>query len=165
MQQCASKDEQVRLVGVHSCCLTRREVAGACGSRSHTLLHRLAVWGTWGLAVPGMRLWNQTMSDTHARLPLSRLQAAASGQRTKKIFVGGLAATVDEEAFRAYFEEFGQVCGSRRPPPPPPLWLLDAAPARVLPPHVYAHPVAGPALAPPPPPPPPAPSCRWMTPL
>ncbi|KAI7846467.1 hypothetical protein COHA_000002 [Chlorella ohadii] len=36
-------------------------------------------------------------------------QAAASGQRTKKIFVGGLAASVDEETFRAYFEEFGAV--------------------------------------------------------
>lgn len=36
-------------------------------------------------------------------------QAVASGQRTKKIFVGGLAATVDEDAFRAYFEDFGQV--------------------------------------------------------
>ncbi len=36
-------------------------------------------------------------------------QAVASGQRTKKIFVGGLAATVDEEAFKNYFEEFGTV--------------------------------------------------------
>ena len=36
-------------------------------------------------------------------------QAAATGQRTKKVFVGGLAPSVDEEAFRAYFEEFGQV--------------------------------------------------------
>lgn len=33
----------------------------------------------------------------------------ASGQRTKKIFVGGLAATVDEGIFRGYFEEFGTV--------------------------------------------------------
>lgn len=37
------------------------------------------------------------------------LQAAASGQRTKKVFVGGLAATVDEEALRGYFEEYGTV--------------------------------------------------------
>ncbi|KAH7618760.1 hypothetical protein Ndes2526B_g05686 [Nannochloris sp. 'desiccata'] len=36
-------------------------------------------------------------------------QAAATGQRTKKIFVGGLAATVDEEAFKNYFEDFGTV--------------------------------------------------------
>ncbi|KAL4457731.1 hypothetical protein ABPG75_012596 [Micractinium tetrahymenae] len=36
-------------------------------------------------------------------------QAAASGQRTKKIFVGGLPASVDEDTFRRYFEEFGQV--------------------------------------------------------
>lgn len=36
-------------------------------------------------------------------------QAVASGQRTKKIFVGGLAATVDESTFRSYFEEFGTV--------------------------------------------------------
>lgn len=36
-------------------------------------------------------------------------QAVATGQRTKKIFVGGLAATVDEEALRGYFQEFGAV--------------------------------------------------------
>ena len=36
-------------------------------------------------------------------------QAVASGQRTKKVFVGGLAATVDEAAFREYFESFGPV--------------------------------------------------------
>jgi hypothetical protein len=36
-------------------------------------------------------------------------QAAASGQRTKKIFVGGLAPTVDEAAMRAYFDDFGVV--------------------------------------------------------
>ena len=29
--------------------------------------------------------------------------------RTKKIFVGGLAPSVDEKAFRAYFELFGEV--------------------------------------------------------
>lgn len=36
-------------------------------------------------------------------------QAASGGHRTKKVFVGGLAATVDEDTFRAYFEEFGLV--------------------------------------------------------
>lgn len=36
-------------------------------------------------------------------------QAAASGHRTKKVFVGGLAASVDEGAFREYFEAFGVV--------------------------------------------------------
>jgi RNA recognition motif-containing protein len=36
-------------------------------------------------------------------------QAMASGQRTKKIFVGGLAPSVEEEHFRRYFEEFGGV--------------------------------------------------------
>jgi hypothetical protein len=36
-------------------------------------------------------------------------QAAATGQRTKKIFVGGLAPTVDEATFRTYFEEYGTV--------------------------------------------------------
>eukprot|EP00890_Picochlorum_soloecismus_P006627 jgi/Picsp_1/78/NSC_00078-R1_heterogeneous nuclear ribonucleoprotein a2 b1-like protein len=42
--------------------------------------------------------------------PVSKdLQAVASGQRTKKIFVGGLAGTVDEPAFREYFESFGTV--------------------------------------------------------
>ena len=30
-------------------------------------------------------------------------------QRTKKVFVGGLAPTVDETAFRQYFEQFGPV--------------------------------------------------------
>ena len=38
--------------------------------------------------------------------PVSKdMQAAASGQRTKKIFVGGLAGSVDEGAFREYFEK------------------------------------------------------------
>lgn len=42
--------------------------------------------------------------------PVSKdMQAAASGQRTKKIFVGGLAGTVDEPTFREYFEKFGKV--------------------------------------------------------
>lgn len=42
--------------------------------------------------------------------PVSKdLQAVASGQRTKKIFVGGLAGTVDESTFREYFESFGTV--------------------------------------------------------
>ena len=42
--------------------------------------------------------------------PVSKdMQAAASGQRTKKIFVGGLAGTVDEAAFRQYFEKYGPV--------------------------------------------------------
>lgn len=36
-------------------------------------------------------------------------QAVVAGQRTKKIFVGGLAPTVDEDVFRLYFEEFGVV--------------------------------------------------------
>lgn len=40
-------------------------------------------------------------------------QAAASGQRTKKIFVGGLPASVDEDTFRRYFEEFGQARAAR----------------------------------------------------
>lgn len=42
--------------------------------------------------------------------PVSKdMQAAASGQRTKKIFVGGLAGTVDEDVFREYFEKYGAV--------------------------------------------------------
>lgn len=42
--------------------------------------------------------------------PVSKdMRAVASGQRTKKIFVGGLAGTVDEEAFREYFGKFGTV--------------------------------------------------------
>lgn len=42
--------------------------------------------------------------------PVSKdMQAAASGQRTKKIFVGGLAGTVDEEVFTEYFGRFGKV--------------------------------------------------------
>lgn len=32
-----------------------------------------------------------------------------SSQRTKKIFVGGLAPSVDEQAFRKYFEQYGSV--------------------------------------------------------
>jgi hypothetical protein len=30
-------------------------------------------------------------------------------QRTKKIFVGGLAPSVDENALKGYFEHFGEV--------------------------------------------------------
>lgn len=42
--------------------------------------------------------------------PVSKdMQAAASGQRTKKIFVGGLAGSVDEAIFREYFGKFGKV--------------------------------------------------------
>ncbi len=42
--------------------------------------------------------------------PVSKdMQAAASGQRTKKIFVGGLAGTVDEATFKQYFEKYGPV--------------------------------------------------------
>lgn len=42
--------------------------------------------------------------------PVSKdMQAAASGQRTKKIFVGGLAGTVDEGVLRQYFEKYGAV--------------------------------------------------------
>jgi len=33
----------------------------------------------------------------------------AISQRTKKIFVGGLAPSVDEQAFRKYFEQYGEV--------------------------------------------------------
>lgn len=36
-------------------------------------------------------------------------QAVANGQRTKKIFVGGLPPSVDDETFRNYFGEFGEV--------------------------------------------------------
>lgn len=36
-------------------------------------------------------------------------QAAVSGQKTKKIFVGGLAATVDDATLKAYFEQYGIV--------------------------------------------------------
>lgn len=42
--------------------------------------------------------------------PVSKdMQAAASGQKTKKIFVGGLPASVDEQTFTQYFEKFGKV--------------------------------------------------------
>lgn len=40
-------------------------------------------------------------------------QAAANGHRTKKIFVGGLPPTVDDETFRGYFGEFGEVGDGR----------------------------------------------------
>lgn len=36
-------------------------------------------------------------------------QANGLSQRTKKIFVGGLAPSVDEHAFRKYFEQYGVV--------------------------------------------------------
>lgn len=38
-------------------------------------------------------------------------QAVASWQRTTKIFVGDLAASVDKATLRAYFEDFGAVSG------------------------------------------------------
>jgi len=40
----------------------------------------------------------------------AKKQTSESGtQRSKKIFVGGLAPTVDEKAFREYFEQYGSV--------------------------------------------------------
>lgn len=44
--------------------------------------------------------------------PSGRLLDSSSPQRTKKIFVGGLAPTVDESVLKGYFERFGEV---RRP--------------------------------------------------
>lgn len=42
--------------------------------------------------------------------PVSKDQrAAASGHRTRKIFVGGLPQTIDEASFRSYFESFGVI--------------------------------------------------------
>ena len=39
----------------------------------------------------------------------ARPASLATSTRTKKIFVGGLAPSVDEKAFRSYFELFGEV--------------------------------------------------------
>lgn len=54
-----------------------------------------------------------TPGGQYSRLPrhptACPAHALALPQRTKKIFVGGLAASVDEDTFRAYFEEFGAV--------------------------------------------------------
>ena len=41
--------------------------------------------------------------------PAGRAASGSLNQRTKKIFVGGLAPSVDEQAFRKYFESYGQV--------------------------------------------------------
>lgn len=42
--------------------------------------------------------------------PLSKEQAAvATGVRTKKVFIGGLAPTVDEPTLKTYFEEYGTI--------------------------------------------------------
>lgn len=38
-----------------------------------------------------------------------RAQIPLFSQRTRKIFIGGLADSVDEEALREYFEQFGEV--------------------------------------------------------
>lgn len=41
--------------------------------------------------------------------PSSKHTNGLTSQRTKKIFVGGLAPSVDEQAFRKYFEQYGTV--------------------------------------------------------
>ena len=41
--------------------------------------------------------------------PAGRTASGSLSQRTKKIFVGGLAPSVDEQAFRKYFEQYGEV--------------------------------------------------------
>ena len=41
--------------------------------------------------------------------PSNKPTNGVSSQRTKKIFVGGLAPSVDEQAFRKYFEQYGAV--------------------------------------------------------
>lgn len=41
--------------------------------------------------------------------PSAKQANGLSSQRTKKIFVGGLAPSVDEQAFRKYFEQYGPV--------------------------------------------------------
>ena len=41
--------------------------------------------------------------------PAGRQQNGYSPQRTKKIFVGGLAPSVDEHAFKKFFEQYGTV--------------------------------------------------------
>ena len=46
--------------------------------------------------------------------PSGRSLDSVNPQRTKKIFVGGLAPSVDESTLRGYFEHFGEVrllCG------------------------------------------------------
>ncbi len=44
--------------------------------------------------------------------PSGRAFDSSNPQRTKKIFVGGLAPSVDESVLKGYFERFGEV---RRP--------------------------------------------------
>ena len=41
--------------------------------------------------------------------PAGKQPNGVSSQRTKKIFVGGLAPSVDEHAFKKYFEQYGAV--------------------------------------------------------
>ena len=41
--------------------------------------------------------------------PSGRTFDAGNPQRTKKVFVGGLAPSVDENVLKAYFERFGEV--------------------------------------------------------
>lgn len=42
--------------------------------------------------------------------PSGRSPESGNPQRTKKIFVGGLAPSVDESVLKSYFERFGEVC-------------------------------------------------------
>jgi hypothetical protein len=44
--------------------------------------------------------------------PVGRGPDGGSPQRTKKIFVGGLAPSVDESVLKGYFERFGEVRSS-----------------------------------------------------
>ncbi len=41
--------------------------------------------------------------------PSGRVLDSSNPQRTKKIFVGGLAPSVDENVLKGYFERFGEV--------------------------------------------------------
>lgn len=90
--------------------------------------------GCWGAAAPlGAQFWGAELrlrglglfcSQVEAKRALPKdespvskdQQAAANGHRTKKIFVGGLPPSVDDETFRQYFGEFGEVRRQGRGP-------------------------------------------------
>ncbi|EPS64463.1 hypothetical protein M569_10319, partial [Genlisea aurea] len=61
-------------------------------------------------AIPKSEQQNQQLHHRGSSRNLSRANYRANDQfRTKKIFVGGLSASLTEEEFRRYFEKFGRI--------------------------------------------------------
>ena len=76
--------------------------------------------GSWGDEGRLGKMLSSKLSDVRAQVeakkavpkeehPSGRVLDSSNPQRTKKIFVGGLAPSVDENVLKGYFERFGEV--------------------------------------------------------